>query len=353
MNVTFFIGNGFDLNLGLKTRYADFYEYYTGRPSSDGDMLVDAIKKKPQKWSDLEIALGEFTEKLQRADFEAFLNSKEQMEEELADYLAKQENRIRIVDEMAAATEFRNSVVSFYKGLNRAWQDDYGSFLRAQTTAIHYAFVNFNYTSTLDRLIALCQQRLDPFSTHVGGSTRFSDLIDNPLHIHGTLSSSLILGVDAEAQIKNLEMRKDADILNYFVKPSINKASGEKRTEACKKIIDQSQYICLYGLSCGDTDQIWWKYILEWLKRGSGNRLVIYMYSNKSRSPSAGRELRMIDQIKYFFKKQSLCSDEIFAKIRDRIAVVFNSDVFSLSNITVLSDEQLLAEEKEQLVGAV
>lgn len=161
------------------------------------------------------------------------------------------------------------------------------------------------YTSTLDRLIALCQQRLDPFSTHVGGSTRFSDLIDNPLHIHGTLSSSLILGVDAEAQIKNLEMRKDADILNYFVKPSINKASGEKRTEACKKIIDQSQYICLYGLSCGDTDQIWWKYILEWLKRGSGNRLVIYMYSNKSRSPSAGRELRMIDQIKYFFKSRA------------------------------------------------
>lgn len=61
----------------------------------------------------------------------------------------------------------------------------------------------------------------------------------------------------------------------------------------------------------------------------------------------------MIDQIKYFFKKQSLCTDEDFAKIRDRIAVVFNSDIFSLSNITVLSDEQLLAEEKEQLVGAV
>lgn len=28
MNITFFIGNGFDLNLGLKTRYKDFYKYF-------------------------------------------------------------------------------------------------------------------------------------------------------------------------------------------------------------------------------------------------------------------------------------------------------------------------------------
>lgn len=353
MNVTFFIGNGFDLNLGLKTKYTDFYKYYVGQPSSDGDMLVEAIRENAPKWSDLEIALGDFTEELQQTDFEAFLNSKEQMEEELAHYLAEQEKRIRITDEKATAIEFRNKVISFYKELNRTWQDDYMGFLRTQTMTVHYAFVNFNYTSTLDRLIALCQQRIDPFSTHVGGSTRFSDLIDNPLHIHGTLSSGLILGVDADTQIKNLEMRKDADISNYFVKPSINKASGEKRTETCKKIIDQSQYICLYGLSCGATDQIWWKYILEWLKKGTSNRLVIYVHSDDSRSPSAGRELRMIDNIKYFFKRQSLCSDEDFAKIRGRIAVVFNSNIFSLTNIAVRSDEQLLAEEKEQLVGAV
>lgn len=352
MNVTFFIGNGFDLNLGLKTKYADFYEHYRRLSSSNGDMLVRAIQKNPQQWSDLEIALGDFTDKLQQTAFEAFLNSKEQLEEELADYLAKQDNRIKIVDEMAAAIEFRDKVVSFYKGLNRTWQDDYAGFLRTQTTTIHYAFVNFNYTSTVDRLIALCQQKLDPFSTHLGGSTKFSDLIDNPLHIHGTLSSGLILGVDAETQIKNLEMRKDADILNYFVKPSINKASGEKRTEICKKIIDQSRYICLYGLSCGVTDQIWWKYILEWLKKGVDNRLVIYRHSNNSRTPSIGKELRLIDNTKYFFKQQSLCTDEDFAKIRDRITVVFNSDIFSLTNIAVLSDEQLLLEE-DQLIGAL
>ena len=28
MEIAYLIGNGFDLNLGLKTRYDDFYDYY-------------------------------------------------------------------------------------------------------------------------------------------------------------------------------------------------------------------------------------------------------------------------------------------------------------------------------------
>ena len=28
MNIVYIIGNGFDLNLDMKTRYTDFYEYY-------------------------------------------------------------------------------------------------------------------------------------------------------------------------------------------------------------------------------------------------------------------------------------------------------------------------------------
>lgn len=28
-NITFLIGNGFDINVGLDTRYSDFYKYHT------------------------------------------------------------------------------------------------------------------------------------------------------------------------------------------------------------------------------------------------------------------------------------------------------------------------------------
>jgi hypothetical protein len=33
MNILFLIGNGFDLNLGMKTRYVDFYNYYISNTS--------------------------------------------------------------------------------------------------------------------------------------------------------------------------------------------------------------------------------------------------------------------------------------------------------------------------------
>jgi len=31
MNIIYIIGNGFDINLGLKTRYVDFYKWYVDR----------------------------------------------------------------------------------------------------------------------------------------------------------------------------------------------------------------------------------------------------------------------------------------------------------------------------------
>ena len=35
MNVTFMIGNGFDLRLGMKTRYTDMYDGYISTPSDN------------------------------------------------------------------------------------------------------------------------------------------------------------------------------------------------------------------------------------------------------------------------------------------------------------------------------
>lgn len=34
MNIVHILGNGFDINLGMKTRYADFYDYYKKIKSS-------------------------------------------------------------------------------------------------------------------------------------------------------------------------------------------------------------------------------------------------------------------------------------------------------------------------------
>ena len=75
MQTVFLIGNGFDVNLGLKTRYTEFYDYYLNIPTKNENVKKLKLHLKENKsdfWSDLEIGLGKYT---------ANLSSYEQVEE--------------------------------------------------------------------------------------------------------------------------------------------------------------------------------------------------------------------------------------------------------------------------------
>ena len=99
MNITFLIGNGFDINLDLKTRYTDFYQYYV-RQSAENESdaikkfkqeITDFIKRDTNKknddsidWRDLELALGKWTSNLNPEEVEPlYLN----IIDSLRDYL--------------------------------------------------------------------------------------------------------------------------------------------------------------------------------------------------------------------------------------------------------------------------
>ena len=61
MNILFFIGNGFDINLGMKTRYSDFYKYYKDIESKSNviQKLKEEIAERIVNWSDLELGFWE------------------------------------------------------------------------------------------------------------------------------------------------------------------------------------------------------------------------------------------------------------------------------------------------------
>lgn len=68
MEVTFLIGNGFDLNLGLCTKYTDFYPHYIDDSRFDSDdPAVRSFKQLLRRggdydrWADFEAALGAHT----------------------------------------------------------------------------------------------------------------------------------------------------------------------------------------------------------------------------------------------------------------------------------------------------
>ena len=80
MRTVYLIGNGFDINLGLPTKYTDFYRYYLGLDRSNDSKNVSKLKEhlsqclssKEKYWSDLEEAMGRYTTEL---------NSFEELEE--------------------------------------------------------------------------------------------------------------------------------------------------------------------------------------------------------------------------------------------------------------------------------
>ena len=59
MNILYLIGNGFDLSLGMKTRYEDFYEYYCKLVETEQNADVIALKKTikegKEDWKDLKL----------------------------------------------------------------------------------------------------------------------------------------------------------------------------------------------------------------------------------------------------------------------------------------------------------
>lgn len=338
MNITFLVGNGFDLNLKLKTKYSDFYKYYI--KNDPKDMLSESIKGDYKMWSDLESGLGEFLERIDENQIGEFLDSKGTLERMLSEYLAIENQRIKIKDEKALGEEFRKKVINFFSDFNTLDKEHYHKVMKTTTEQINYSFITFNYTNVLDNIVLAAQKNCESFSNHVVGNTRYSDKIMLPHHIHGKLTEDLILGLDNAEQILNDKLKSNPKLINYIIKSIVNTALGEKKIEKAKDIIDKSKYVCLFGLSIGDTDGMWWRYIIEWLKRDSNNRLVLFVNKNTNVQLSGQEKIRFRDSNREMMLERSHCEvSETMKQVQDKIIIVPNSKIFNLENI--------ILEEKE------
>lgn len=338
MNITFLIGNGFDINLGLKTRYADFYKYYMEHDPND--IISKSISKDYELWADLEIGLGAFLEKIDEPQIKEFLDSKRNLEKLLSEYLTLQNQRVSLPEESAIAEEFKKKITGFFNDFNSSDKEDYRKTISNIHEIISYSFITFNYTDVLDKIIFATQQKCKPFSSHTSGGMGYHDIIKTAHHVHGKLTEDLILGLDNKDQILNEKLKNNPRLTNYIIKSTVNKALGERKTEIAKDIIDKSRYICLFGLSIGDTDSLWWSYIIHWLGKSSENRLVLFVNENTMVQLSGQEKIRFRDDKRSNMLARSKCTDpKIMESVQDKIIVVPNSKIFTFENI-VVGDEK-------------
>ena len=277
MRILYLLGNGFDLQLDLKTRYEDFYKYYSKLPSSDSRIksLKDHINNnnietrdgKIIDWSDLEMALGKYTEELE--SYEDLRTIYLDINIALINYLKTQEDLLKKDEQFFSKLKTDLAIPEQYLSTNGRL--GYSALISAEPTQLD--ILTFNYTRCFERIFGEGEIGLN--------SKNYKTTVKDVLHIHGDLSMpNVLIGVNDPSQIANESLREDINIQEMLIKPSTNDMLDVQRNQKFINKIRSAQIIIIYGASLGDSDKVWRDLLAERLE---AKNVYVLIFEQKDR----------------------------------------------------------------------
>lgn len=151
----------------------------------------------------------------------------------------------------------------------------------------------------------------------------------------------MILGVNDVNQINSGFLKNDAEFLDTFIKRRMNNSIGQRKTEHAQKLIEDSHIICIFGMSIGSTDKMWWEEIVKWLNRSDNNKLVIYYkgYNDELDRKLPVNTIRLNNRLKREILEKGRADVKIpnIDKVKERIFISYNSDIFNFKEIGFVS----------------
>lgn len=285
MNITFLIGNGFDLNLGLKTLFSHFVKEYKSTPTKDEDIarFKKHISENEELWSNAEFEFGQYSGELKKGEAAILSKCQKDFCEKLAIYLKTQEEIIDFQEnsqKVVSAFSNLDYITTKFPTQEREILDNvYKTYINQN---IYFRFINYNYTTTLDECVKIVLENGSIFKSHKYQGTFFKHTIFEPIvHVHGTVEKEMVFAVNDETQIANLDVF-DCDYGNIYknlvIKKNANNSYGENTDTKVWNIIKESHIIYVYGMSIGDTDKLWWERICQWLSERSDRHLIVHNY---------------------------------------------------------------------------
>ena len=325
MNITYIIGNGFDRNLGLKTSYTDFYKYYEriDSPNDDVQSLKNEIKKDENKlWSDLELALGQYTAKV--SDPQTMISIFEDLANNLTTYLVEVDKLVPPTNEKVK-NSFLEDLTHPENYLERTDREKMQNFYTSMGADTEINIITLNYTQSIEKL--LDYQNDQPIKIPFPCFNRMQTNLKNIFHLHHALNDIILLGVNDETQIVNEAFREDQTLLEFLIKPEANQSLKTGVDNDCTNIIQRTNLFVLFGASLGATDKMWWQLISEQLKGNPHVRMMLFEHDENFKD---GRALALEERtVKNKFL--SLCDfpDDLKQTISDHIFVPVNKGIFS------------------------
>lgn len=310
MNTLFILGNGFDLDLGLKTSYRDFFDskFY---PAAQGEFgLISYLKNRYeiQNWIDLEKEIKEFCLNsfsiTQYKNLDSRIGGASQREE--------LKNRGLLYSSHGLHDEFESlrkglqdyliSVTKHFEINKQSYAGKIASLANLIAARNETSIITFNYTP----LTHICKN----FFTNETTLT-----VD---HIHGTLKDeNIVIGFDGKI---------DIDEEKCFM---IKSHSPHYRSHNVRSKLAKAESVIIFGLSLGEID---YHYFENFFKDQSGENpsielrkkyITIFTYDDKERykilnnlrnmNNKRNEELYDLNDLKIFCTK----NDMDYKKIED------------------------------------
>ena len=351
MKITFFIGNGYDINIGLKTAYPDFLKWYVQR-SGNNDYIIEfkkIISEKLSYWSDLEMAIGQKTLTYPLNTKKGFKTCKQDLDTQLQYYL-KTENKRISTPIQEDVDVFRRSIVTFPvhcdAGFRKDLQKVYDSH---RDEEYEYNVVNFNFTNTVDVFWdalpynAFWHTIFYPnLRTEEPQHFRIDDKKGKVYHIHGTLDHEMITGVGEPRQLVNTIYQTNEEIISVSVKPAINENCKNGIENRVSELIDSTDVFVIYGMSIGRTDVKWWKRVVQRLLTCENTYLLVVNYDKNYNKALPYTTSLIAMKIIANLIEVSECPLEHQDRIKGKIAVLLNTELFNYSSLIERQDSAAL-----------
>ncbi len=330
MDITFLVGNGFDISAGLKTSYEDFYRWYCDESNSldDSDNIKmlkqDILERRGEYWSDFECGLGQYTKKFTYDEAEEYIECYEDAHGKMNEYIKQVEGQYdKSVVTDSALDVFRQSIKNYYRKLTPKEVKTFDDLMESDKTrssTIH--FISFNYTNLLDLYINRLAAGRPLNYWNVSNSEKRFTVSPEVLHIHGKVNNYPILGVSEKEYVANPKLLQNARINTSLIKQNSVDSLGQYWYEEAENQINGSEIICIFGMSIGESDSLWWGKIMEWLDSNPNRQLILYCYNSPSEEKiSPGKRFENVEKVKEKLTDYSAFTSDHIKTINERIHV--------------------------------
>lgn len=324
MKIVFLIGNGFDVNLGMKTRYVDFYSYYqtVESPNQTVRHLKNEISNDIEDWSDLELQLGKYMNNINSTiEFDSIF---EDIVYSLMTYLTSEEESIDLsnIDHDSFLRDLSHPETHLLLS-DKNELTEYKSKWEHSDWIVD--IITFNYTRIIEKILDY-QGAGQILSTHSNNPQKV--VLRNIEHIHGYIDNRPVMGVNDKSQIANVALHDNTEITETLIKSQCNKIQKHTVDDICREKILCANLICIFGSSLGDTDKQWWELIGNVLQGDC--RLIIFVRKQVIPSIFPQKIARIEREVKNNFLEKIELDEQLKETIKNKIYIGVNTDIFSL-----------------------